>query len=460
MACRTDGMLSFIALAQQLGTNFKSSTWKSVLRWAHYLVDRAGEFVLSFVAPPSPTSFAGSADASAVNANDEDGMLASSFTAGGAHFPGSGMCDWFCKAPRGGVAAPAHSELRGMVETAKLLVSLRMICRELRWLPTEPTRLYGDSKAAFDGALMERLPAKERFLAAQRGMMRMYFKEKILLFVRVPGDLLRPDLMTKADHTSFKSDCLAYWCQVGCPHPDDRYRTEAVPRTEGAAGGAGVATVSSVAVGMEIVEWVDTEPGAAVDEAGRTAGEPAASTAVPPGRAADELAVQTERAVSIPPPEAVARGRAQKAALKRAAKDLRETERRLAAEVEAVRVEARAAAVAGAAAQQRELEQLKAEHMQKVQVLQHTVSTLTGQTKARRGTRVTWPKVRDDTTPVLRTRAGSWYLDRVKALALASQSRGTARRRLRWAPGTRDTPTSSLRAREPGAAPQPRSGEE
>ena len=238
--------------------------------------------------------------------------------------------------------------------------------------------------------------------------------------------------MTKADHTSFKSDCLAYWCQVGCPHPDDRYRTEAVPRTEGAA----------------------------VDEAGRTAGEPAAPTAVPPGRAADELAVQTERAVSIPPPEAVARGRAQKAALKRAAKDLRETERRLAAEVEAVRVEARAAAVAGAAAQQRELEQLKAEHMQKVQVLQHTVSTLTGQTKARRGTRVTWPKVRDDTTPVLRTRAGSWYLDRVKALALASQSRGTARRRLRWAPGTRDTPTSSLRAREPGAAPQPRSGEE
>ena len=101
------------------------------------------------------------------------------------------MCDWFCKAPRGGVAAPAHSELRGMVETAKLLVSLRMICRELRWLPTEPTRLYGDSKAAFDGALMERLPAKERFLAAQRGMMRMYFKERILLFVRVPGDLLR-----------------------------------------------------------------------------------------------------------------------------------------------------------------------------------------------------------------------------------------------------------------------------
>ena len=109
-------------------------------------------------------------------------MLASSFTVGGAHFPGSRMFGLFYKAPRGGITAPAHSELRGMVETAKLLVSLRMIYRDLRWLPTESTRLCADSKAAFDGAPMERFPVKERFLVAQRGLMRMYFNELALLF--------------------------------------------------------------------------------------------------------------------------------------------------------------------------------------------------------------------------------------------------------------------------------------
>jgi len=277
------------------------------------------------------------------------------------------------------------------VETAKLLVSLRMICRELRWLPTEPTRLYGDSKAAFDGALMERLPAKERFLAAQRGMMRLYFKERILLFVRVPGDLLRPDMMTKADHTSFASDCLAYWCQVGCPHPDDHYRTEAVQRIEGAAGRAGAAAVSSVAADMEVVEWVDAGPGSASDEAGRAAYEPMVMTAALPGRNDVGTVASTEHASSMPPPEVVARGRAQKAALKRLTKEARETKQRLAVSVEAVRVEARAAAAAGAAAHQRALEQLQAAHMQEIQALQHTVSTLTGQTTTKAVTRGSVP---------------------------------------------------------------------
>ena len=126
-----------------------------------------------------------------------------------------------------------------MVAQAKLLVTYRMICRELRWPLQGPTTLFGDSKAAFDGAKAEKQPAKERFLSAQRGCLRLWFKERVLAFQRVSKDALRPDLFTKSELTSFRSDSLAYWVQVGKPQPDDAHLALLVQQSEGVGGARG-----------------------------------------------------------------------------------------------------------------------------------------------------------------------------------------------------------------------------
>jgi len=81
LACRPDGLLGFIAHAQQLSTNFKRSTWTSLLRWAHYLVGTAAVLVLRFVPPADPGAWLASSDSSCINAVDEEGQLAGSWAA-------------------------------------------------------------------------------------------------------------------------------------------------------------------------------------------------------------------------------------------------------------------------------------------------------------------------------------------------------------------------------------------
>jgi len=219
-ACRADAMLGFIALAQQICKNFKESTWRAVLRWAHYIVDTAERRVMCFNPPESATGWMASGDASCVNAQDEEGQLAGSFSGWTLHFPGSAPFAYGCVVLRGLGSASAHSELRIHVHAAKILVAFRILAAELGLRHDGPTSLMGDSKAAFEGSLMDKMPLKERFLAAQKAMLRLWIRDQVIKFVRVPHDALRPDIMSKSDHTEQEFESLAHWIQRGvrrCP---------------------------------------------------------------------------------------------------------------------------------------------------------------------------------------------------------------------------------------------------
>ncbi len=211
-------------MAQQLATNFKRTTWTAVLRGAHYLVATAGEMVLRFTPPADAGGWLASSDSSCVNAVDAEEKLAGSFHGWSLHYSGSGPFDWGCGVARNLALASGQAELRGMTVVAKAAVAMRMLARELRLEPSGPTRLLGDSKAAFEGALLERMPAKERFMAAARGLLRLWITHKVIAFVKVPKSVLRPDIFTKSTFTQLEFARLAYWVVRGQPRDDDAER--------------------------------------------------------------------------------------------------------------------------------------------------------------------------------------------------------------------------------------------
>ena len=244
-ACRADALLPFIALSQQLVVNFKKSTWRAVLRWGHYLVATAASKVMTFRPPPlGGCDWLASADSSCINALDEEGQLGPSFAAWTLHFPGSAPFDAGCVVLRGLGHATAHSELRIMVYVAKIAFALRMIAVEMGFPPSRATCLLGDSKAAFEGSLLDKMRRQERFLAAQRAMLRLWVRSGVFHFVRVPGSALRPDINTKSNFTRREFDYLSRWVQSGVPCADDQLRLDAMARFE--SGGDSVAHVAHV----------------------------------------------------------------------------------------------------------------------------------------------------------------------------------------------------------------------
>jgi len=233
-ACRADATLPFIAFAQQLSVNFKKSTWRQILRWAHYLINTAEEMVMTFTVPQNPGAWRASSDSSSVNALDEEGFLGPSFAAWTLHFDGSAPFDHGCMVLRGLGHATAHSELRAMVYVAKIAMGLRMLVREMGWEVSGPTILLGDSKAALEGSLLDKLKRQERFLAAQKAMLRLWVRSKVLRFIRVPGYALRPDINTKSSFTAADFGRQAHWVQGGVPYPDDKLLLDAEARLQSA----------------------------------------------------------------------------------------------------------------------------------------------------------------------------------------------------------------------------------
>ena len=111
-----------------------------------------------------------------IRRQDEEGLLGPSFAAWSLHFEGSAPFDHGCMVLRGLGNATAHSELRAMVYVAKIAVALRMLAREMGWAHEEPTILLGDTKAALEGSLLDKMKRQGRFLAAQEAMLRLWVR--------------------------------------------------------------------------------------------------------------------------------------------------------------------------------------------------------------------------------------------------------------------------------------------
>ena len=247
-----------IAFAQQLSVNFKRSTWAKILRWAKYIIDTAEDNVLTFSAPPEVGAWRASSDSSCINAQDEEGLLGPSFAAWTLHFEGSAPFDHGCMVLRGLGQATAHSELRAMAYVAKIAIALRMLAREMGFAPDGPTILLGDSKAALEGSLLDKTKRQERFLAAQKGMLRLWVRSKVFRFVRVPGYALRPDINTKTNFTREEFERLAYWVQSGVPRGDDKQLMDAEMTLQGVL--AEPARISVVRVADHHVSWESPFP--------------------------------------------------------------------------------------------------------------------------------------------------------------------------------------------------------
>ena len=103
------------------------------------------------------------------------------------------------------------------------------------------------------------MPRLERFLAAQKAMMRLWVRDGLFRYVRVPTWVLRPDINTKSDHTIQDFKFQAYWCQRGEPHPDDTVRRRAVALIEPACGNAKpLPDITIATAGIAgLVEWLD-----------------------------------------------------------------------------------------------------------------------------------------------------------------------------------------------------------
>ena len=255
-ACRADLCLGFIAIAQQVSANFKRSTWRTLLRWAHYAVCTAAAYALRFTPPDDRGAWCGSSDASCINANDEEGVLAGSFMGWGVHFSGSGFLDYGCGVTRRLGLATAHTELRALVVVAKVVVALRIMAREFGFPPTGPTRIFGDAKAAFEGSLLDKIPRKERFMAAMKAMVRLWVRDGLIVFVRVPSLVLRPDIFSKSNFTDLAFGRLAHWVQRGQPRDDDGERLAAVLHLEApVASVVKVRRVHSIHAGITDLWW-------------------------------------------------------------------------------------------------------------------------------------------------------------------------------------------------------------
>mmetsp|Transcript_8536 Transcript_8536/g.17345 ORF Transcript_8536/g.17345 Transcript_8536/m.17345 type:complete len:417 (-) Transcript_8536:65-1315(-) len=252
-ACRVDATLPFIAFAQQMSVNFKRSTWAKILRWAKYIIDTAEDNVLTFSAPLEVGEWRASSDSSCINALDEEGLLGPSFAAWTLHFDGSAPFDHGCMVLRGLGQATAHSELRAMAYVAKIAIALRMLAREMGFAPEGPTILLGDSKAALEGSLLDKTKRQERFLAAQKGMLRLWVRSKVFRFVRVPGYALRPDINTKSNFTREEYERQAHWVQSGVPRDDDKQLMAAEMTLRGVL--AEPARVSVVRVADHHLSW-------------------------------------------------------------------------------------------------------------------------------------------------------------------------------------------------------------
>ena len=232
-ACRPDALLPFIALAQQLATNFKASTWKAVLRWAAYIIAKEVEMAMTFTPQLEGAEWCGESDASCINATDEVGDLAGSFMGGFLRFPSSAPFEFWCGSPRRLGLASSHAELRAMAHTAKLVAAFRMLGSQLGVRSQRPTAIWGDSKAVFEGSLMDKIPRKERFIAAMKAFVKLLLRDGVLRHVRMPGTLMRSDIFSKVTHSQKEFWLLALWMMSGVPHEGDMERIGMLRRMEG-----------------------------------------------------------------------------------------------------------------------------------------------------------------------------------------------------------------------------------
>ena len=115
-----------------------------------------------------------------------------------ALYEGSGAFAWRCFSPRKLASSSGGSETIMASHASQYILGQRILDKELGIHEGEPNELYSDNLATLQGTEMENVPAKQRYLAARRAILRQVCtEEKIVRFLKVATDDNPADLFTK-----------------------------------------------------------------------------------------------------------------------------------------------------------------------------------------------------------------------------------------------------------------------
>ena len=197
---RPDAFLAFVAVSQNLASNFTRHAWERILQWAHYLVDTRDLKLILRRTGCAPVQYV---DSSALNGprGGSFGGHVTQFVEGDPAAPDakvSGAISWRCVVPRVLGDSSAAAELIMCSIALKQTLGERMLARELGQTPPGPTSVYMDASAVLHGAEAERVSRETRYLAARYEMLRSAVHDLHVALKKVATDFNTGDVLTKA----------------------------------------------------------------------------------------------------------------------------------------------------------------------------------------------------------------------------------------------------------------------
>jgi hypothetical protein len=191
-SCRPDGYFAYVALSQHLANGLTATVWDAVLRWVSYLANTP-DIKLTYRAASAGADWEMFADSPLFNNGN-----GSSFGGYVARFPGSGVFAWKSFVPRKLSLSSVGAETTMAAYAVHFALGQRMLAREIGRAPAGPTVVHTGNLATLQGTAMENVPVKQRYLAAQRAILRQVCtEEKIVRFLKVATDDNPADLFTK-----------------------------------------------------------------------------------------------------------------------------------------------------------------------------------------------------------------------------------------------------------------------
>ena len=192
LCSRPDAYFAYVVLSQYLAHGLTQTIWNALIRWATYIYVNTA-LRLTYWASSNGKPWVVYVDSSLFNAPNSRSM-------GGylALYEGSGAFAWRCFSPRKLASSSGGSETIMASHASQYILGQRILDKELGIHEGKPNELYSNNLATLQGTEMENVPAKQRYLAARRAILRQVCtEEKIVRFLKVATDDNPADLFTK-----------------------------------------------------------------------------------------------------------------------------------------------------------------------------------------------------------------------------------------------------------------------
>jgi hypothetical protein len=217
LCCRPDAYFAYVVLSQYLAHGLTNTIWNALIRWATYIYVNTA-LRLTYWASSDGKPWAVYVDSSLFNAPNSRSM-------GGylALYEGSGAFAWRCFSPRKLASSSGGSETIMASHAAQYILGQRILDKELGIHEGKPNEMYSDNLATLQGTEMENVPARQRYLAARRAILRQVCtEEKICASSRSPPTTTRPTCSlsrSRGKFTKLRAIVMGRSVEEGSPRP-------------------------------------------------------------------------------------------------------------------------------------------------------------------------------------------------------------------------------------------------